>query len=64
MGWLGILSLFATAGVAFKPWGDKKTKTVKMLTRDGKLVEVDASLLATNRKKISDKELQNWVSNK
>jgi len=32
-----------------------------MLTRDGKLVEIDASLLAVNKKKISDKELQNWV---
>ncbi len=32
-----------------------------MLTQDGKLVEVDARLLATNKKKISDKELQGWV---
>ena len=34
------------------------------LTQDGKLVEVDASLLAANSKKISDKELQNWMNSK
>ena len=63
--WLGVLSLFTMAGAAFRPW--KKTeapKTVKMLTQDGQLVEVDAKLLAENRKRISDKELQNWVKNK
>jgi hypothetical protein len=59
---LGILSIFAFAGFRLK---GKKTetapKTVKMLTEDGKLVEVDAGLLATNRKRISNSELQNWV---
>ena len=66
LGWLGVLSLFATAGAAFKTWGknSKSPKTVKMLAQDGTLVEVDASLLAANKKRISDKELQNWVSNK
>jgi len=62
--WLGILSLFSMAGVAFKPWKNKTPKTVRMLTEDGKLVEIDADLLASNSKKISDKELQNWVKNK
>ena len=59
--WLGIVSLFTMAGAAFKPWKNKPPKTVKMLTQDGKLVEVDASFLAACRKKISDKDLQNWV---
>ena len=62
--WIGVLSLFAFAGAALKPWKKKPTKTVKMLTEDGKLVEVDAELLAAFRKKISDKELQNWVKRK
>jgi len=62
--WLGVLSLFTMAGVAFKPWKNKKPDTVRMLTEDGKLVEVDAKLLAAGKKKISDKELQNWVKNK
>jgi hypothetical protein len=61
VGWLGILSLFSLAGAAFRPWKDKKPKMVKMLTRDGKLVEVDARLLPPTRKKISDKELRSWV---
>jgi len=60
--WLGVLSLFTMAGAAFRPWKNKsKPQTVKMLTQDGQLVEVDVKLLAANTKKISDKELQNWV---
>ena len=60
VGWLGVVSLFATAGAALIPWKNKKKPaTVKMLTQDGKLVEVDASLLAANTKKI-----QNWVKSK
>ena len=62
--WVGILSLFAFAGAAFRPWKNKPPHTVKMLTQDGKLVEVDARLLASGKKKISDKELQDWVKNK
>ena len=61
IGWLGVLSLATVVGGAFRNWNTKKPKTVKMLTQDGKLVEVDASLLASMSKKISDKELQNWV---
>lgn len=36
-------------------------KTVKMLTRDGKLVEIDKSLLASSGNKISNEELQKWI---
>jgi hypothetical protein len=36
-------------------------ETVKMLTQDGRLVEVDKKLLAASGKKITDKELQKWV---
>ena len=44
--------------------GEKKT-TVKMLTQDGKLVEVDAEKLGCGkRKKISDQELKNWIVKK
>ena len=43
----------------------KKKETVKMLTRDGKLVEVDADkLYCGKRKKISDDQLKSWVSKK
>jgi hypothetical protein len=39
----------------------KNSGTVKMLTQDGKLVEIDKELLAAGTKKITDKELQGWV---
>lgn len=39
----------------------KKTETVKMLTQEGKLVEIDKKLLFSPGKKITDKELQQWV---
>ena len=64
IGWLGVVSLATMIGGAFRTWNTKKPKTIKMLTQDGKLVEVGASLLASNKKKISDKELQNWVKSK
>ncbi len=51
VGWLGALSLFAAAGSARRRLKSKKPTTVKMLTQDGQLVEVDASLLATKQGK-------------
>ncbi len=42
----------------------KKTDTVKMLTQDGRLVEIDRNMLASGGKKITDKKLQQWVKNK
>jgi hypothetical protein len=39
-----------------------KAATVKMLTQDGKLVEVDAEkIYCGQRKKISDDQLKKWV---
>ncbi len=65
LGWLGVVSLFSAAGAALIPWkSEKKPATVKMLTQDGQLVEIDAALLAANTTKVSDKELQNWVKGK
>ena len=42
----------------------KKPETIKMLTQDGILVEIDQKLLTSGGKKITDKELQQWVKNK
>jgi hypothetical protein len=39
----------------------KKSETVKMLTQDGKLVEVDIVALSAKKKKITNTELQNWI---
>jgi hypothetical protein len=36
-------------------------ETVKMLTQDGKLVEIDKKLLGDAGKKITNEELQKWV---
>ena len=39
--------------------------TVKMLSQDGTLIEVDASKIGCGkRKKITDEQLKNWVAKK
>ena len=51
---------------AFRSFIPKKKKTpgtVKMLTQDGKLVEVDIAALPSKKKKITNKEMQNWIKN-
>ena len=60
-----------TAFRFFIPGNKKKTETVKMLTQDGRLVEVDVKklqdsqkLLCVKGKKITDEQLQNWVYKK
>ena len=45
-----------------KPKSGPANETVKMLTRDGKLVEIDKRLLAMPGKKISNEELREWIS--
>ncbi|MDB5031630.1 hypothetical protein [Mucilaginibacter sp.] len=62
---IGTLSAFAAITAAFKlPFFSKKkakNKTVKMLTEDGRLVEINASLITTGKKKVTNRELQNWI---
>jgi len=55
------------SGVSLFRWllpKEKHTETVKMLTRDGKLVEIDKRLLPEKKIKINDKELLSWVKKK
>jgi hypothetical protein len=40
--------------------GNIKTM-VKMLTEDGRLVEIDQSLITASKKKVTNRELQNWI---
>jgi hypothetical protein len=40
---------------------NSESNTIKMLTQDGKLVEIDKTLLASSGKKISNEELQQWI---
>lgn len=63
---LGIFSaLTAVAGLPFFAKRSAKTegkkKTVKMLTEDGRLVEIDQSLVSANTKKVTNTELQHWI---
>ncbi|MEO7924746.1 MAG: hypothetical protein ABIR30_13775 [Chitinophagaceae bacterium] len=44
--------------------GCGETTSVKMLSQDGRLVEIDKKLLASTGKKISNEELKKWVTNK
>ncbi len=60
---LGGIAMFASLA-AFKFWlpkEDKKKDTVKMLTQDGRLVEIDKALLTSKSKKITDEDLKTWV---
>ena len=36
-------------------------ETVKMLTQDGRLVEIDKKLLASSGSKVSNEDLQKWI---
>lgn len=42
----------------------KETTLVKMLSEDGKLVEVDINKIKKTGEKVSDKEIITWVKNK
>lgn len=57
-----------SAAAAVTGWlgfsGKKKTETVKMLTQDGRLVEIDKNLLTSAGKKIKEEDIHTWVSNK
>jgi hypothetical protein len=57
----GLASAAVIAAFKFITPAKKKPETVKMLTRDGKLVEVDIAALPSKREKITNGELQNWI---
>ena len=69
---LGILSFFsilrlfpirkAPEKIACGPSNPKET--MKLLSQDGQLVEVDVTRIKSLQKKISDQELQNWITKK
>ena len=59
---LGALAAFSAIGLFFSQ--KKKKKTVKMLTQDGHLVEVDEALVKSTGRKVNNKEIHTWVKNK
>lgn len=42
----------------------KKPNTIKMLSEDGKLVEVDIRHIHKTGNKLSEKEIHTWIKNK
>lgn len=44
--------------------GKKKKNTVKMLSEDGKLVEVDLRHINKTGNTLSEKEIHTWIKNK
>lgn len=62
---LTALRIFAGSKKTSIPGENNEGQTVKMLTRDGMLVEVDTkNLFCGKRKKISDEQLKTWVNKK
>ena len=59
---LGIAS--ALTAFRFISPAKRKKETVKMLTQDGKLVEIEKDRLPVKKKKITDTELKSWVIKK
>ncbi|MEO6358592.1 MAG: hypothetical protein ABIU77_02870 [Ferruginibacter sp.] len=61
LGWgLATAAVLSVAKIVL-PSNKESKKTVKMLTQDGKLVEVDIAALPPQKKKITNQELQNWI---
>jgi hypothetical protein len=60
----GILSAVAALKFFGRSTPPKKTKTIKLLTSDGKLVEVEISKLPSKRKRIKDEDIQTWIQRK
>ena len=59
---LGIVS--SVTALKFLIPDKKKSNTVKMLSEDGKLVEVDLRYIKKTGNKLSEKEIHNWIKNK
>lgn len=57
----GILSSFTAIRILSSKKKESTSETVKMLTQDGRLVEIDKKMLAAGGKKITNTELQEWV---
>ena len=60
----GLVSGISLAAVAtFFKWGNQteKKKTVKFLTQDGKLVEIDVDKLPASKKAATKEDVQHWI---
>ena len=59
--WWGAGLLASLSALRFFKAKDKKPTTTKMLTQDGKLVEIDTRMLKKSDRKITNLELQQWI---
>jgi protein-disulfide isomerase len=61
---LGIAAFCSATALRFFTRGKKKTpETVKMLTQEGRLVEINKTMLALHSKKVTNEELKQWIKN-
>jgi hypothetical protein len=60
---LGSLA-FVPAAFRLRPGKKNKTTTAKMLTRDGKLVEIDIANIPAKRKKLGIADIHGWIRKK
>lgn len=61
---IGLASLLAFPSFFRSPGKKKASQKVKMLTEDGKLVEIDVVNIPDKRKKISQADIHTWISKK
>lgn len=62
---VGISSLLVIPAFLKSPGKKNKTaKTVKMLTQDGKLVEIDVADIPSKKKKLKMADIHNWINKK
>ena len=61
---LGISSVFVVPSFLRFTKKTPPPKTMKMLTQDGKLVEVEIQKVSGTKTKISNKDIHNWIANK
>jgi hypothetical protein len=65
IGWtIGIGSLLAIPAFLRRPRKKIPVQTTKMLTQDGRLVEIDVSHIPETKKKASTGEIQSWIQKK
>ena len=60
---IGISSLLAIPAF-LRPKKNKETKTVKMLTQDGRLVEIEVANIPSKKNKLKANDIHTWVNKK
>jgi hypothetical protein len=58
---IGLTSLFTLPGFFRSAKTKKPIQTAKMLTQDGRLVEVDISGITGRKEKIKNEDIHTWV---